>query len=114
MHNGSLVHDRSNMLHNRGGMDHRGHSVDRGSALGDNSVESVDGVSSVVHSPHGTVGFHQRVLACRERRVMKVMMMFGFNWRFSLPPAPNCPTHFGYREWVKVEHEQCFDGFITG
>lgn len=74
MDQGSRVDDRSGVdhwggVHNGGSVDNRsgvvdqGSSVDGGSALGDNSVESVDGVSGVIHSAHGTVRLDEGVLA---------------------------------------------------
>lgn len=82
VHNWGRVHQRSSMVDNRGSMvDNGGSMVDNGSsmvdhwsnsvhirgALGDDSVESVDWVSSVVDGANGTVGLHQRVLACVQK-----------------------------------------------
>lgn len=75
VHNWGRVHQRSGMVDNRGSMvdngssmmDHWGNSVHIRGALGDDSVESVDWVSSVVDSANGTVGLHQRVLACVQK-----------------------------------------------
>lgn len=76
MYQGSGVHDwgwsmddRGNVLHNRSVDNRSGHSVDGRSALGDDSVESVDGVGGVVNSAHATIGLHQRVLTCGNKQL---------------------------------------------
>ena len=45
------------------GVDSNRCGVDGMTMLRDNSVESVDGISSVVDYTEGTVGFHQAVLS---------------------------------------------------